>query len=858
MAFQYPDKPWNDGQTVRQDMGDGTVLIGHYDASKNLWQFSRSTEGATSGIVTTADVYTLNERPDTGTNPFQLDDDPSRVVNQQEANWWLFEDLDKRARKIIVSNTEPTEHPLYTTSDKKLIEGDMWLDTKTDVLYWYDGSNWQEFSGGRPPIFSDVEPVVHPDFLPPNDVLIKGDIWYDTTDPDKLDQYVYDGVKWVYFSNFVRRLGGDSMEGPLDINGGRTPNADGVVSTIKALNVDSGQDSDLQLRHNGNTKVYVGKDRTTTTQGIKFNQNNLKITGSSDAELFTMNTNGVFYEGAYTADKHIATKQTVEEEIYDDITDKDNTNFFVRRDGDSMSGHLEMTSDAGIAFNELGDNKKALNLTRKEGEYPALAHLNHVQGSTVVGGYDINVGGNTNYNELRLMGGSNATVPSFKMRGNGDLYFYKDLTLDGNQITGLATATADNHAVPYGQVKQELQEFRDNLIQDLAFGTWRYQSGSVTPVLGRFYGRSVSAATSGFNVTQAVSFTFNEDDFYGNPGAWDRIKTGNLLTLTKDDVTVKYRIGSDPTIVGSSNEGRAFDVNFISTSGPANFIDGLNWTVRVTEFKDIDVDALDDTYLRLDCDNSPLVSMSGLEIKTDAATGSGFGEAALTLNGKRDNNNNSAASIKFKNWNYDDSDDVNGYITYRTNGTLAGGFFRFNKSIDLLSHDVYNVEALKLNNPGSIWSGTDERISFKTATNGNPGSGLVQFNRPGTNGRRGFTIRGKNTSNADADILFSFTNSSGGDSIDYLGRQDANTNHLATTKYVKDYVDNNVTAGATNISISRNSTSVTVQSSTGTNGTISAASGTNAGVMTSSDKSKLDGMSYKIAYGSGNYFITSV
>ena len=126
-----------------------------------------------------------------------------------------------------------------------------------------------------------------------------------------------------------------------------------------------------------------------------------------------MNTNGVFYEGAYTADKHIATKQTVEEEIYDDITDKDNTNFFVRRDGDSMSGHLEMTSNAGIAFDELGDNKKALNLTRKDGEHPVLAHLNHVQGSSSLGGYDINIGGNTSFNELRLNGGSNATVPSF-------------------------------------------------------------------------------------------------------------------------------------------------------------------------------------------------------------------------------------------------------------------------------------------------------------------------------------------------------------------------------------------------------------------------------------------------------------
>ena len=115
----------------------------------------------------------------------------------------------------------------------------------------------------------------------------------------------------------------------------------------------------------------------------------------------------------------------------------------------------------------------------------------------------------------------------------------------------------------------------------------------------------------------------------------------------------------------------------------------------------------------------------------------------------------------------------------------------------------------------------------------------------------------KTPRNADADIFFTYTNSTGGDAINYVGKQTDNSNNLATTKYVKNYVDNNVTGGATNISISRNSTSVTVQSSTGSNGTISAASSTNAGVMNASDKSKLDGMSYKIGYGSGNYFITS-
>ena len=112
--------------------------------------------------------------------------------------------------------------------------------------------------------------------------------------------------------------------------------------------------------------------------------------------------------------------------------------------------------------------------------------------------------------------------------------------------------------------------------------------------------------------------------------------------------------------------------------------------------------------------------------------------------------------------------------------------------------------------------------------------------------------------NADADIFFTYTNSTGGDAINYVGKQTDNSNNLATTKYVKNYVDNNVTGGATNISISRNSTSVTVQSSTGSNGHNQCCIKYQCWCDDMHQtRAKLDGMSYKIGYGSGNYFITS-
>ena len=177
-----------------------------------------------------------------------------------------------------------------------------------------------------------------------------------------------------------------------------------------------------------------------------------------------------------------------------------------------------------------------------------------------------------------------------------------------------------------------------------------------------------------------------------------------------------------------------------------------------------------------------------LEISTEDE----FGAASLKLSGYRDNNSNSAATIAFENTNSGATGADIGYITFYHIGDVSTARFGFNRDIDLKSNDITEVSNLKLTNPGSIWSATNERIKFKTASNGNDGSGLIEFQRPGSNSRRGFVIRGKNTSNADADLLFSFTNSSGGDSVDYVGKQNDNSNHLATTKYVKNYIDNNV------------------------------------------------------------------
>ena len=66
-----------------------------------------------------------------------------------------------------------------------------------------------------------------------------------------------------------------------------------------------------------------------------------------------------------------------------------------------------MKLGSGVKFEGLPNAGKAIEVGRNAGEYPELLRLSHPGGSTL-GGYDIKLTGNTSYNELRLMGGSNA------------------------------------------------------------------------------------------------------------------------------------------------------------------------------------------------------------------------------------------------------------------------------------------------------------------------------------------------------------------------------------------------------------------------------------------------------------------
>ena len=267
MSIPYPDKPWEDGQTFKYTTPEGEEVVGTYDASKNAWTFTRIQEGVpgSGGIVFTDDVYTLNTRPSNVRNPFSLTDDPSTLVNQQEANWYLWESIEEGGNPPTISPSPPTGTP-----DKPLEEGDFWIDAN-NILHYWTGSEWQEV----------------------------------------LDSEHYQS------GDYVKKKGGDSMEGQLTITGPRKAGDDvdnpDLVSSLKVLNIDNAQNSSLQLRHSGNAKVYIGDTDISVASDIKFNRAQGAVVKTNVQDLLNISDREIAYLGQSIEDEDLITKKYVDD-----------------------------------------------------------------------------------------------------------------------------------------------------------------------------------------------------------------------------------------------------------------------------------------------------------------------------------------------------------------------------------------------------------------------------------------------------------------------------------------------------------------------------------------------------------------
>ena len=172
----------------------------------------------------------------------------------------------------------------------------------------------KEYVDSSTTIYQDTPPVEDPDNPFPS-----GKLWVDSTD---LSGYVWSETAWVELSldgqnsggggNFVSKEGGDSMEGPLEISGDRDPDADGVVSTLKTLNVDSGEPENLELKRNGTTGIYIEDGQNNYMGNIKFGTANAQLFGATGIEIGYFGADALYYKGQINNEKAVTNKGYVD------------------------------------------------------------------------------------------------------------------------------------------------------------------------------------------------------------------------------------------------------------------------------------------------------------------------------------------------------------------------------------------------------------------------------------------------------------------------------------------------------------------------------------------------------------------
>ena len=152
--------------------------------------------------------------------------------------------------------------------------------------------------------------------------LVEGNLWVDTDD-NKM--YVWNGHVWsevtactgISQGEYVKKEGGDSMEGPLVIEGPRKAGDDPakpyLVSSIKTLNIDNAQNSGLHLRHSEKSKIYIGADDVAFASDIKFNRVQPTIIKNNTQDLVSIGSNEIQYLGISVEDNDIITKKYVDD-----------------------------------------------------------------------------------------------------------------------------------------------------------------------------------------------------------------------------------------------------------------------------------------------------------------------------------------------------------------------------------------------------------------------------------------------------------------------------------------------------------------------------------------------------------------
>ena len=734
MSFQYPVKPWVDGQEIKIDFHGKEVVIAKYDASKNLWTHLRVNDAGDFKYVTSCDVIINRDCSD----PCIPNIEWENITNLQTAldylYYWLFDEsngaiprLDRLEDKVeelediynellqIINNLGGLQNleNLLITLQQIIARLDELEDRIEDLEL-----NWRD----RAHIVSASPPTKHPDFG--DDPLKVGDLWIDN---NKIMHY-WDGSTWVevldseHYTNDGRYVlkTGDTMTGTLEI-----------ANEGNATNLDFDPDK-------ANLTFTTTKTDGSDSKSVSIYQNGLNSSLSI--------TGGVVADGSYFSEsgKYLGADP--------------NGQYFAARSPrlqlEKLEGTLQWNNSIRLKWDEFSV------------EIPKPVEDNANRDGFIIRGTTAN-----GYETDDPLDEDGKLLSVYHNNGKADAVNYEGKIVNDPNLVNKGYVDARDEILQQEII--ELEEEIDAIAPSTQRGEWHFDKDKSFPDPGDYY---LLKGASGLNpeatefYNEADGVVFHNVDAKGVINTWANVAVDELIQIF-DKPDPDFVLGTIKEI-DTSRVPNSIWIRFArerAEGSPNN-----NPDIKVSRLNIFEAPSGGGTASEFVLKTGDTMTGS---LAIDRSTGTADVAAGLTLTGERSDANNSAATIKFANAKNASSP---GYLTYRSSGSSS--WFRFDQDVDLNSKGLHTVKQIRMNPNGYIGSGSKERIIIRDGNTNNAG---VAIQRPGEN-MRTFSIAGKpKGSGTSVDtFFFAYANSgSGGDAINYTGKITDN-DHIVNKKYV--------------------------------------------------------------------------
>ena len=541
----------------------------------------------------------------------------------------------------------------------------------------------------------------------------------------------------VMDERYVNRVGGDSMQGPLEMK--KQPDTDSRdTNKIETLGVYSGSDSSALRLGTGekSDRIYVGQNDTSFNGPIKVS----------------------------------------------DIQE--------RQDGQGIG------VEDSLIFDPRGH--EIMRIRPEDGAtHTITAFSNGTSNGTKL---DVKLYGNTYKNAIRIFAKSSAASNIASIGSDGAINLYTQLDMNQKKVTDIADATLntdavnlrtlnaaiaaipappetdlsgiearlDGHDEDIAEINQKLEDIRDAT----AIGEMVYRAGLVYPQSdGDLTGHRSDGSATGF-LSAIRYFLVDEKDYNGASMPWDQLGSG-VLELKGGDSSYFFTLdsvaqdGSNPTWRLNVSGGYSTDGQDFQGGEQLLIFAPVGGTRSITT-----------ATLPLENPQDPPENVRDYQSgwATQADANESFTKSILET----------ADALVF--WRdeigdfYDQTDERLTALESSSGGLPDG-------DLDLNGHRIINASSLNFKNDGypSITVGTNTKIEF---------SDRVLIKKGQTLDSRGFELDGRTDEGNHKPLFYAYHRASGPDEIHYKGRTVENT-HLATVGFVREQLSGGAEAGVT-------------------------------------------------------------